>query len=57
MGRKKIYNSKEEKHEAELRWKREWYRRNSDKVKQYRMSKYWKNLGEKLPKVQQNSKV
>lgn len=43
MGRKRKYNTKNEKREAELRWKREWYNRNARKVKQDRMRRYWES--------------
>jgi uncharacterized protein YgiM (DUF1202 family) len=48
MGRKKKYPTENDKYEAELRWKREWYKRNSDRIKKERMEKYWKNVEEKL---------
>ena len=50
MGRKKIYKTKKEKYEAELRWKREHYHRNKEIYKKRRMENYWreKNVGEKL---------
>ena len=32
MGRQKIYKTSGEKQEAEKRWKREWYHRNSDRI-------------------------
>jgi len=41
MGRKKIYKTKKDKYEAEKRWKREWYNRNSEEVKKTRMERYW----------------
>ncbi len=42
MGRKKIYKTKDDKYDAEKRWKREWYWRNSEKIKKRRMENYWK---------------
>jgi hypothetical protein len=41
MGRNKIYITKQEKYEAERRWKQTWYRKNSDRIKRDRMQKYW----------------
>ena len=38
MGRKKIYKTKEDKYEAEKRWKREWYYRNSERINEKRMN-------------------
>lgn len=51
MGRKKIYESEQKRYDAEKRRKREWYRRNSDKIKKSRMDDYWKskNVESKLP--------
>lgn len=43
MGRKKIYNSKKEKHEAELRWKREYYYRNKKRLNEKSMQNYKKS--------------
>jgi hypothetical protein len=54
MGRKKIYESEHERHEAEKRRKREWYKRNSEHVRRYRMDNYrkQKDLDKKVSLVQ-----
>lgn len=48
MGRKKKYLTEKDKYEAELRWKREWYKRNSERIKKERMEQYWKEVGKEL---------
>jgi len=45
MGRKKIYKTKEDKYDAELKWKREWYYRNAKRIKETRMEDYWRKKG------------
>jgi uncharacterized protein YijF (DUF1287 family) len=46
MGRHIIYKTKEEKYEAEKRWKREWYQRNIDHVRKINLEYYHKNKNE-----------
>jgi len=41
MGRKKVYKTEEERHDAEKLRKRKWYRRNADKINKLRMEKYY----------------
>ena len=41
MGRDKKYLTKDDKYQAELRWKREWYARNKTTLKEKRMKKYY----------------
>jgi len=43
MGRKKIYNTQEEKHEAEKAKKRRWYWRNADKIRKINLEYYHVN--------------
>ena len=40
MGRKVIYKTKKEKKEAQLRWQREHYERNKEKIKQKARERY-----------------
>ena len=41
MGRKKVYKTEEERRNAELIWKREWYHRNAGKTNKLKMEKYY----------------
>ena len=43
MGRNKIYETEQQRHNAEKQRKRNWYYRNSTKVKKQRMETYWRN--------------
>jgi len=43
MGRHKIYQTEEARHEAEKQRKRKWYYKNSEQVKQMNMAYYWKH--------------
>jgi hypothetical protein len=47
MGRKKKYNTKEEKYAAQKKWQLDYYYRNKDRLNKERMEKYYelrKNL-------------
>lgn len=47
MGRKKKYNTEEEKREAQRKWNREYYIKNKQKINTHRMEVYYelqKNL-------------
>lgn len=41
MGRKKKYNTVEEKREAQNRWSKEYYERNKEKINEKLMKKYY----------------
>lgn len=41
MGRNKKYITKNDKYDAECKWKREWYQRNAVSVRKKRMDRYW----------------
>jgi hypothetical protein len=43
MGRKKKYNSDEEKKEAQREWNRQYYLKNKKKINTHRMEKYYEN--------------
>ena len=43
MGRNKVYETEQTRHDAEKLRKRNWYYRNSDKIKKLRMENYWRN--------------
>jgi hypothetical protein len=43
MGRNRIYKTPEDKYEAEKRWKREWYHRNSERIKKSNLDYYHKH--------------
>ena len=43
MGRKKIYETEQERHDAEKRRKRDWYYRNQTETNKRRMRKYYQN--------------
>ena len=47
MGRKVIYKTKEEKKEAQLRWQKEHYERNKEKLKLQARQRYRKQQQEK----------
>ena len=53
MGRKKVYETEKQRHEAEKRRKRNWYYRNSDRIKKERMEDYWrkKEMDKKLSEM------
>lgn len=48
MGRKKIYRTEEERHEAQLEWQREHYKRNKEKILQKARKKYKQKKLEKI---------
>ena len=50
MGRKVIYKTKKEKKEAQLRWKREHYERNKEKLKLQARQRYRLKQQEKIRK-------
>ena len=50
MGRKVIYKTKKEKKEAQLRWQREHYERNKEKLKFQARQRYRKQQQEKIRK-------
>ena len=41
MGRKKKYQTEDEKHEAQKRWMREYYYRNRERLNKERMERYY----------------
>ena len=41
MGRKKKYETNEQRLDADRRWKREWYHRNKDRINKEYMRKYY----------------
>ena len=41
MGRNKVYKNESDRHDAEKLRKRNWYRRNADKINKVRMEKYY----------------
>lgn len=41
MGRKKKYNTEEEKKEAQREWNRQYYLKNKEKINSHRMKKYY----------------
>ena len=42
MGRKQIYKTNKERHEAQLEWQREHYKRNREKILQRARERYRK---------------
>ena len=42
MGRKQIYKTNKERHEAQLEWQREHYKRNREKILQSARERYRK---------------
>lgn len=52
MGRKKIYKTKKEKHEAQLEWQREHYKRNKRKILQKARERYKQKKLEKIKEEQ-----
>lgn len=44
MGRKRKYNTKEEKIAAQKKWSNDYYWRNVNKCKQKRMERYYDNV-------------
>ena len=50
MGRKVIYKTKKEKKEAQLRWQREQYERNKEKLKLQARQRYRLKQQEKIRK-------
>ena len=48
MGRKKIYKTEEERHNAEKRRKLKWYYRNMELVRNNNMNYYWRKKNEKI---------
>ena len=50
MGRKVIYKTKKEKKEAQLKWQREHYERNNEKIKIQGRQRYRKQQQEKIRK-------
>ena len=47
MGRNKVHRTEEERHNAEKQRKRNWYYRNSERIKKANMDYYWKHKYEK----------
>jgi hypothetical protein len=41
MGRKRKYNTEEEKLDAQRKWNREYYEKNRQKINTHRMRKYY----------------
>jgi len=41
MGRKKKYDTEEERLEAQRRWNMEYYARNKDKIKEKNLNRYY----------------
>ena len=54
MGRKVIYKTKKEKKEAQLRWQREHYERNKEKLKLQARQRYRKQQQDKIRKETRN---
>tara|TARA_Y100001937_G_scaffold19748_1_gene27327 strand:- start:1659 stop:1838 length:180 start_codon:yes stop_codon:yes gene_type:complete len=54
MGRKVIYKTKEEKKEAQLRWQREHYERNKEKLKLQARQRYRLKQQDKIRKETRN---
>ena len=50
MGRKQIYKTNKERHEAQLEWQREHYKRNKEKILQKAKERY------KLKKLEEQRK-
>ena len=50
MGRKQIYKTNEERHEAQLEWQREHYKRNREKILQRARERYRKKKLERTEK-------
>jgi len=55
MGRKKKYNTEEEKQDAQRKWALEYYHRNKDGINKKTMKGYYeqriKEMGEKLSEL------
>lgn len=41
MGRKKKYNTEEERREAQREWNKKYYLKNKEKINAHRMKKYY----------------
>jgi hypothetical protein len=54
MGRKVIYKTKEEKKEAQLRWQKEHYERNKEKLKLQARQRYRLKQQDKIRKETRN---
>ena len=54
MGRKVIYKTKEEKKEAQLRWQKEHYERNKEKLKLQARKRYRLKQQDKIRKETRN---
>lgn len=54
MGRKVIYKTKEEKKEAQLKWQREHYERNKEKLKLQARQRYRLKQQDKIRKETRN---
>ena len=50
MGRKKKYLTKEEKHQAQLKWMMEYYERNKKLLQEKALARYYKIKGVKNEK-------
>ena len=50
MGRKQIYKTNKERHEAQLEWQREHYKRNREKILQRARERYRKKKLERTEK-------
>ena len=50
MGRKQIYKTNEERHEAQLEWQREHYKRNRERILQRARERYRKKKLERTEK-------
>ena len=56
MGRKKKYDTEEERLEAQRRWNMEYYARNKDKIKEKNLNRYY-GKRDKNQEMQQMSKL
>ena len=54
MGRKVIYKTEEEKKEAQLRWQKEHYERNKEKLKLQARQRYLLKQQDKIRKETRN---
>lgn len=48
MGRKKKYNTEEEKIEAQRKWNMEYYERNKDRIKKGALDRYYEKRDKKM---------